>query len=403
MILTRTMKTRLPVKIAVIITAAGSSTRMGASIKKEHLPLKKGTVLSECARAFLTSIAPFCILITVPKNGEKDAFNALFSDSEMKGLIFAAQSKVHFVEGGKTRQESILNALLFLEKSNENPEIVLIHDGARPFVSEKIIEDTVNAAYKCGASAPGIPPVDTQKIVCNDGFIAEHLQRNKMVAVQTPQAFTFEPLLQAHKKAAQEKTEYTDDTEIWGKYIGKVKIVSGSTANKKITHPEDYNMQNNFVFRTGLGYDIHPLIEGRKLLIGGVEFPFEKGEAGHSDGDALLHAITDALLGASGKEDIGSFFPPENDKWKDADSAVLLKTAWQKIKSDGWTLNNLDCVIKLEKPKFLPKRAEVILSIATILEVEQDKISVKAKTGERLDSVGRGEAIEAWCSAILIK
>lgn len=397
------MKTSISAKTAVIITAAGSSTRMGASIKKEHLPLKRGTVLSECARAFLTSLAPFCILITVPKNGEKDAFNALFSDGEMQDLIFAAQSKVHFVEGGKTRQESILNAMLFLEKSNAHPEIVLIHDGARPFVSEKIIKDTANAAYEYGASAPGIPPVDTHKLVCNDGFIEEHLTRNKMVAIQTPQAFTFAPLLQAHKKAAQEKTEYTDDTEIWGNYIGKVKIVLGSTANKKITHPEDYNMQNNFVFRTGLGYDIHPLVEGRKLLIGGVDFPFEKGEAGHSDGDALLHAITDALLGASGKEDIGCFFPPEEDKWKDADSSVLLKTAWQKIKNDGWTLNNLDCVIKLEKPKFLPKRDEVILSIANILEVEQDKISVKAKTGERLDSVGRGEAIEAWCSAILIK
>ena len=403
MILTRTMTSSFFAKTAVIITAAGSSTRMGAPLKKEYLPLKNGTVLSECARAFLNAIAPSCIVITTPRNGEERAHRALFADNEMKSMLSAAHTALHFVEGGKTRQESILNALLFLEKSNANPEIVLIHDGARPFVSEKIIQDTAHATLEFGAAAPGITPVDTQKLVSSEGFITEHLKRNKMVAIQTPQGFQFAPLLEAHKRASLEKTEYTDDTEIWGNYSGKVNIVLGDATNKKITYSEDYNVQNNVVFKTGLGYDIHPLVEGRRLVIGGVVFPFEKGEAGHSDGDALLHAITDALLGASGLGDIGSFFPPEENEWKDADSAYLLKTAWEKIKSHGWNLNNIDCVIKLEKPKFLPRRNEVIESIAHILEVEQDKIFVKAKTGEHLDSVGRGEAIEAWCSAILIK
>lgn len=157
------------------------------------------------------------------------------------------------------------------------------------------------------------------------------------------------------------------------------------------------------MIRVGLGYDIHQLVEGRKLIIGGIELPFEKGEKGHSDGDALFHAVTDALLGASGLGDIGSFFPPEEPEWKDADSAVLLKTVWNKIREEGWNLENLDCVVKLEKPKFLPFRKEVIHSIASVLEVNDSQVFVKAKTGEKLDSVGQGLSIEAWCTCLLSK
>ena len=153
--------------------------------------------------------------------------------------------------------------------------------------------------------------------------------------------------------------------------------------------------------RIGLGYDIHRLVEGRRLLIGGVELPFEKGEDGHSDGDVLLHAITDAVLGASGLGDIGSFFPPEDAKWKDADSAVLLKTVMEKVYSAGWKIENLDCVVKLEKPKFNPHRQQVINSIAGILKVEPTQVFVKAKTGEKLPPVGTSEAVEATVVCLL--
>ena len=153
--------------------------------------------------------------------------------------------------------------------------------------------------------------------------------------------------------------------------------------------------------RIGLGYDIHRLVEGRRLLIGGVELPFEKGEDGHSDGDVLLHAITDAVLGASGLGDIGSFFPPEDPKWKDADSAVLLQTVMEKVYSAGWKIENLDCVVKLEKPKFNPHRQQVINSIASILKVEPTQVFVKAKTGEKLPPVGTSEAVEATVVCLL--
>ena len=157
------------------------------------------------------------------------------------------------------------------------------------------------------------------------------------------------------------------------------------------------------MIRVGLGYDLHRLVEGRRLILGGVVFDFEKGEDGHSDGDVLLHAISDALLGAAGLGDIGSYFPPEEAKWKDADSAELLRAVWKDVQAAGWALVNLDCVIKLERPKFLPKRRDVILSIARILGVEENQIFVKAKTGEKLPPVGTSEAVEAQVVCLLEK
>ena len=157
------------------------------------------------------------------------------------------------------------------------------------------------------------------------------------------------------------------------------------------------------MIRVGLGYDLHRLVEGRKLILGGVEFAFEKGEDGHSDGDVLLHAITDAVLGASGLGDIGLYFPPEEAKWKDADSALLLKTVMKDVLAAGWKIENIDCVIKLEKPKFLSRRQEVINSIASILDVKPEQVFVKAKTGEKLPPVGTSEAVEAECVCLLSK
>lgn len=157
------------------------------------------------------------------------------------------------------------------------------------------------------------------------------------------------------------------------------------------------------MIRVGLGYDLHRLVEGRKLILGGVTIPFEKGEDGHSDGDVLFHAITDAVLGASGLGDIGSFFPPEDAKWKDADSSMLLSTVMDKVYKEGWKIENIDCVIKLEKPKFIPYRQFVISSIAKVLKVDDSQVFVKAKTGEKLGEVGSGLAVEVWCTCLLSK
>lgn len=157
------------------------------------------------------------------------------------------------------------------------------------------------------------------------------------------------------------------------------------------------------MIRVGLGYDLHRLIEGRKLILGGIVLPFEKGEDGHSDGDVLFHAITDAVLGASGLGDIGAYFPPEDAKWKDADSAQLLSAVLKDVYAKGWKIENLDCVIKLEKPKFIPFRQQVVNNIASVMGIEADQVFVKAKTGEKLPPVGTGDAVEAYCTCLLSK
>ena len=230
-------------KIAIVITAAGSSTRMGGSVKKEYLPLGNGTVLSACVKAFETASKnqekPFDIsqiIVTVPMHGAAEAAEAVSAffeyDDEMK-------EKVEYVQGGYTRQKSVLNAIEHIKKNPVQPDYVLIHDGARPFVTERIIQYVLMATEEFEAAAPGIKPTDTIKEINENGFIVKHLERRLLTAIQTPQGFLFEKLYQAHKKAAADGHDYTDDSEIWGNYVGPVKLVTGDPKNIKITYPGD--------------------------------------------------------------------------------------------------------------------------------------------------------------------
>ena len=386
------------ISAAVIIVAAGASSRMGEGVRKQYRPLGCGTVLSESVKPFLKALDCASLVVAIPSDEDGAlARNALYADPEIEILL--KKIKPVFVRGGAARQSSVKIAL---EKTAEKitDGIVLVHDAARPFVTEQIIVRTAQAAIEYGAAVPAVLPTDTQKIINADGFIVEHLRRERMAAVQTPQAFDFMRLLASHRKTENDGETYTDDTEIWAKYEGDVITVQGLPENKKITYTEDMRMT---AFRSGLGCDMHRLIPGRKLIIGGVVIPFDKGEDAHSDGDVLLHAVTDALLGAAALGDIGSFFPPEDAAWKDADSVFLLKFVWKEIQKHGWRLINMDCVIKLERPKFLPYRRQVIDSIAQALGVESSSIFVKAKTGEALGDIGKGEAVEAWCTCLLGK
>ena len=230
-------------KIAIIITAAGSSTRMGGNVKKEYLPLGDGTVLSACVKAFENASKnqekPFEIshmIVTVPMNGTTEASEAVSAffnfDDDMK-------EKVEYVQGGYTRQKSILNALEYIKKKPVQPDYVLIHDGARPFVSERVIQYVILGTQEFEAAAPGIKPTDTIKEINAEGFITKHLERRLLTSIQTPQGFVFEKLFEAHKKAAADGHDYTDDSEIWGKYVGPVKLVTGDPKNIKITYPGD--------------------------------------------------------------------------------------------------------------------------------------------------------------------
>lgn len=417
-----TRTTTSTTKIAALaLVAAGSSQRMGELGKKEYLPLNGGSVLSEAALVFLKTKLFSSLVVVHPKNGLADAKKAFYKNPLIKE--FTKDVNVIFTSGGQSRQESVFNALKAIEKHAKKnggifPKAVLIHDGARPFLSQRLVKQSLAATLKYQAAVPALQPVETQKEMDSHSKIARHLVRKNLAAVQTPQGFLFPQILEFHKKAAKEsKAAFTDDTEIWDKYSDqKTRVIAGEENNIKITYPKDAKAiekksakktkEENAAqktFRIGLGTDLHRLIEGRPLILGGLVIPFEKGEDGHSDGDALLHAITDALLGAAGLGDIGSYFPPEDKKWKNADSAKLLQTVWKDVKKAGWRLENLDCVVKLQAPKFLPHRQKVRQSIAKILGVKEEQVFVKAKTGERVGPVGLGQAVETESVCLLSK
>ena len=428
----------------LVLTAAGSSSRMGQMGKKEYLPLGGGTVLSQSLKAFLEAAHFTAVVITVPAGGEGEAQAALSKDGELEGLLPAGdagnrenQTFLAFVEGGSSRQSSIYNALAFLKGRYAigGGDVVLVHDAARPYVTTEIIQDCIACTVEHGAAVPAIPAVDTQKEISPDATIARHLDREKLAAVQTPQGFLLAPFILCHEQARSEGLDFTDDTRVWDFYPQltggkKVHIVKGDIVNKKITYPSDLATLDDRAgrdvpsdgnaptgtppfkrqstagqpeIRIGMGTDLHKLVEGRRFLLGGVEIPAEKGELGHSDADVLLHAITDALLGASGLGDIGSYFPPEEAKWKDADSSLLIKQVWEDVKKEGWSLVNLDCVLEFERPKFLPWREKVISSVATILGVDESRVFVKAKTNEGLDAVGSSLAVKAYCVCLLTR
>lgn len=234
-------------KISIIITAAGSSTRIGGSIKKEYLPLKSGTVISTCALTFLKAIVENKInidkfIITFPKDGIQDGKLALQSDlvlmDFLKNNFNNFENYITFLEGGTTRQNSVFRALDYI-KSNGESDYVLIHDGARPFVKLGIINSVLEKTVEFGACVPGISPTDTIKQIDENNNIVTHLKRNTLLCVQTPQGFDFNKLYESHLKAQKNAYEYTDDAEIFGQFAGEVKTVLGSQDNIKITYPQD--------------------------------------------------------------------------------------------------------------------------------------------------------------------
>ncbi|MCR4579798.1 MAG: 2-C-methyl-D-erythritol 4-phosphate cytidylyltransferase [Treponema sp.] len=237
------MKKTIHSKIAVIITAAGSSTRIGGGIKKEYLPYKNGTVLSACASVFLTANYPemelAALLVTCPKGGQEKAREALYADSTFEKKL--GDCPLIITEGGDSRQASVRRGLLALKEACPAVDYVLIHDGARPFLSADLVREVASATVSYSAAVPGLTPTDTQKEVDADGFVVRHLVRGTLSAVQTPQGFEFVRLVEAHEKARQMEgeREFTDDTEIWGAFCGAVKVIPGEAANIKITYPSD--------------------------------------------------------------------------------------------------------------------------------------------------------------------
>jgi 2-C-methyl-D-erythritol 4-phosphate cytidylyltransferase/2-C-methyl-D-erythritol 2,4-cyclodiphosphate synthase len=392
--------------VFLLLTAAGSSSRFGKS-KKELVRIEGKTILQMALEPFLGIPDLLGVAITYPQPLLEE-FQKAF-DPVVREKLEKLPCGLCLIPGGASRQASVslgLEGLLEKARATSLPLdslAVLIHDAARPWVNASTIHAVLEATRKMGACLPLCDLADTPKFIDTSEFVSKHPERSGIMAAQTPQGFALLPLSAAHARATEESWACTDDTALWDRYIGSVVYVRGNRENRKITYPEDLSMNGSTStnIRIGEGWDIHPLVPGRRLLLAGQQIPHNKGESGHSDGDVLWHAIIDALLGAIALGDIGTHFPPTDPAWKDADSSTLARIVSEKIKTAGWTIQNLDCTIILEKPTIKLYREEIIASIAKVLGIDKEKVSIKAKTMEGFGPVGSGDAVEAMAIALL--
>lgn len=295
------------------------------------------------------------------------------------------------VIGGATRGQSVLNGL-----RARKCDIAVIHDGARPFVSPDLILRAVKSAIEFGSGIAAVPSVDTVKRVDGDGRVSS-LPRGELFNAQTPQAFSYPDILFAYERFSGEQT---DDAEVYAQAGFSPRLVDGSYDNIKITSPRDL-LALPTDCRIGVGYDVHRLVEGRKLVLGGVHIPFEKGLLGHSDADALLHAVTDALLSAANLPDIGVLYPDSDERFSGISSALLLSDALKRATGAGFSVRSVSAVVMAQKPKLSPYIPAIRKSIADLLGIPTERANVSATTTEGLGVIGQGDAIAASASVIL--
>lgn len=304
------------------------------------------------------------------------------------------------IQGGETRQESARRAL-----EECGPEgVLLLHDAARPFVTPRAISNVLEAIARCGAAAVGVPVTDTIKEI--EGTTIRTLDRSRLVAMQTPQGARVDLLRKAHESAA---ADATDDLALIEAIGVQPEIVPGDPGNFKITTEEDLARARAVVadpsgeVRTGFGYDVHGFSRdpARTLMLGGVPFPDHPALDGHSDADVLLHAATDALLGAAGMADIGHHFPNTDPRWRNEPSLTFLRAAASMLSESGWSVVNVDLTLVAETPKIGPQREAIVSAISGALTIEPGRVSVKATTNERLGFIGRGEGIAALAVATI--
>lgn len=383
-------------KIAVLIVAAGRGHRAGGALPKQYLPMGRSTILSETINSFQNSrLIDFIQVVIHPDD------RALY-DNATTGLSLPEPC-----HGGATRQDSVRLGLEAL--ANENPDLVLVHDAARPFVSRDVIERVTNALNAHDAVIPSLPVTDTIKQV--DGSqITGSIDRNTLRRAQTPQGFRFRALLDAHRAQADGDLaggpEKTDDAAIMEAAGIPVHVVEGDERNIKITTPEDVLTLADgkippLLPRTGTGYDVHRLGDGDHVMLCGVRIAHDQGLIGHSDADVALHALTDALLGAAGAGDIGRHFPPSDPQWKGAPSHLFVEKAVDLIADKGGHVGNVDITIICEAPKVTPHVGAMTDVLTTLLRLSPDAINVKATTTEKLGFTGRGEGIAAQAAATI--
>jgi 2-C-methyl-D-erythritol 4-phosphate cytidylyltransferase/2-C-methyl-D-erythritol 2,4-cyclodiphosphate synthase len=377
-------------RTVALLVAAGRGARFGAEMPKQYLPLLGRPVLRHAAEALLREGGVELILPIAPP-GEEAALAGLLA-----GLPILPP-----VAGGETRQASVRAGLEAL--SADPPEIVLVHDAARPVVPPGTVPALLAALREVPGAIPAAPVSDTLKRG-EAGRIAATVPRAGLFRAQTPQAFRYETLLAAHRGAT---TEATDDAQLLEAAGLPVALVAGHESNVKITWPEDLarmeaQMLARMTPRMGTGFDVHRIVAGRPMVLCGVTVPGPIGLDGHSDADVGIHALCDAIYGALAEGDIGRWFPPSEAEWKDADSARFLRHAAGRIAARGGVLANADVTLICERPKIAPHAEAMRERLAGLLGVELGRVSVKATTTERLGFPGRGEGIAAQAAAVVL-
>lgn len=385
--------------IAAIIAAAGQGRRFGSTVPKQLVRVGGRTLLERSVDAFAQCARVDEIVIAIPPG----------SAELIAAGLDAGGKPVRFVDGGARRQDSVAAAF---EAVRTEVEIIVIHDAARAFVTVDLIDRTIDAAAACGAAIAAVPSRDTVKevTVASDGtrLVAATLARDQIYLAQTPQAFRRAVLADA-VALGRRGVDATDEAMLAERAGHPVRIVDGDASNVKVTIPEDLTglgavldgRQDARVMRTGIGYDLHRLVEGRPLILGGVRIPFDRGPHGHSDGDAVCHALTDAVLGAVAAGDIGRHFPDTDPRWKAADSLAMLRAAVAVARDGGYVVAQADVIVILERPKLAAHIDAIRASLAGGLGVDIAAVSVKGKTNEGVDAVGRGEAIAVHAIAVL--
>ena len=388
-----------PERVAAVVVAAGRGERLGAP-EKVLLPLAGRPMLAWSLLALerAETIGP---VVVVAGSHTREAIARLVRDEG-----FAKVETI--VAGGERRQDSVAAGLAALPAGIE---IVLIHDGARPLAEPELFDRCAVAAAETGAAIAATPIADTLKRVA-EGAITGTVDRAGLWAAQTPQAFRLGTVRRA--MAASSGETITDEARLCETAGVPVTVVPASPANLKVTHPEDIAVADALLrarhgappaispVRTGIGYDAHRFAPGRRLVLGGVEIPHDLGLDGHSDADVLLHAIADAVLGAAALGDIGQHFPPNDERFRDADSQELLRVVVRLAKEAGWTPGNVDATLLAEAPRIGPHVPLMRERIAACLGISSDAVGVKATTNEGMGAIGRGEGIAALATATLV-
>jgi len=381
--------------VTAIIAAGGEGRRLGAARPKQLLDIGGRTMLEHSTAAFTQHPRVTDVIVVAPVLPEMSAATL---EPQLPG--------VRVVKGGPRRQDSVANGF---DAVSARADIVLIHDAARPFVSADLIDRTIDGAAEYGAAIAALQSRDTVKRVRGDGVIVDTIPRDEIYLAQTPQGFRRDVLAKAI--AAGRAGVGATDEAMLAEHAGfTVHVVQGDPQNVKITTAEDLDTARARTHalgkpartgRAGTGYDLHRLVDGRPLVVGGVTIASERGALGHSDADVVCHAATDAILGAVGLGDIGRHFPDSDPRWKNANSVELLAQARALVASAGYEVGNLDVTVVLERPKIKDAIDEMRARVAKALDVDVSRVSIKGKTNEGVDAIGRGEAIAAHAVALV--